>query len=84
MKRFISALTIMALAATFSCQKPEYILPDAERQGFTSISAFFTSGQYEGSVLARLDVTQEMLDEGMLVIPSLIISQRSPMTAVLR
>ena len=60
---------MMALAATFSCQKPEYILPDAERQGFTSISAFFTSGQYEGSVLARLDVTQEMLDEGMLVIP---------------
>ena len=69
MKRFISALTIMALAATFSCQKPEYILPDAERQGFTSISAFFTSGQYEGSVLAKLEVTQEMLDEGMLVIP---------------
>lgn len=69
MKRFISALTIMALAATYSCQKPEYILPDAERQGFTSISAFFTSGQYEGSVLAKLEVTQEMLDEGMLVVP---------------
>lgn len=69
MKRFISALTIMALAATYSCQKPEYILPDADRQGFTSISAFFTSGQYEGSVLAKLDVTQEMLDEGILVIP---------------
>ena len=69
MKRIISAFAIAALAMAYSCQKPEYILPDAERQGFTSVSAYFTSGQYEGSVLAKLEVTQEMLDEGILVMP---------------
>ena len=69
MKKHIFALFTVAVVLASSCHKPEYVLPTADRQGFTSISAYFTSGQYDGSVLARLDVTQEMLESGILCIP---------------
>ena len=69
MKKHILAIFVAALSLASSCHKPEYVLSTADRQGFTSISAYFTSGQYDGSVLARLDVTQEMLESGILCIP---------------
>ena len=69
MKKHIFAILVAALSLASSCHKPEYVLPTADRQGFTSISAYFTSGQYDGSVLARLEVTQEMLESGILCIP---------------
>ncbi|MCS2841431.1 DUF5018 domain-containing protein [Bacteroides thetaiotaomicron] len=31
-----------------SCQDPEYVLPTAERQGITSLTALFTSGPLRG------------------------------------
>ncbi len=56
------------LLAAAACQKPHYVLPTAERDGFTSLSAYITSGQYNGSELAKLAVTDEMIADGRLEI----------------
>ena len=63
----ISAASALLLALA-SCQKPHYVLPTADRDGFTSLSAYFTSGKYDGMELARLAVTDEMIAEGRLVV----------------
>lgn len=55
MKKYLTILAcVVALA---SCHKPEYVLPTADRQGLTSLSAIITSGIYEGQELAKLTVT---------------------------
>ncbi len=64
----IVAVAALALSLA-ACQKPHYVLPTAEREGFTSISAFFTSGEYNNLELAKLYVTDEMVKDGRLVIP---------------
>jgi len=57
MKKYLTILAcIVALA---SCHNPEYVLPTAERQGLTSLTAIITSGVYEGQELAKLSVTDE-------------------------
>ena len=55
-------------ALIFAACEPQYVLPTTEREGFTSISAYFTSGEYNNLELARLEVTGDMLREGRLVI----------------
>ena len=64
----ILAMAVLA-ASLVACQKPHYVLPTTEREGFTSISAFFTSGEYNNLELAKLYVTDDMVKEGRLVIP---------------
>lgn len=44
MKKNILYLLLGILALTSSCQDPEYVLPTADRQGITSLTALFTSG----------------------------------------
>ena len=46
MKKNIQYLLLGVLALMSSCQDPEYVLPTAERQGITSLTALFTSGPY--------------------------------------
>ena len=46
MKKNILYLLLGILALTSSCQDPEYVLPTADRQGITSLTALFTSGPY--------------------------------------
>lgn len=45
------------------------MLPTADRDGFTSLTAYITSGEYNGMELAKLVVTEEMIEEGYLEIP---------------
>lgn len=45
------------------------MLPTADRDGFTSLTAYITSGDYNGMELAKLVVTEEMIEEGYLEIP---------------
>jgi len=68
MKKLYYLLTI-AILAVASCQKPQYVPPTAERQGITSLTAYFTttSDKYEGAVLAKLNVADPEVD--MFVIP---------------
>ena len=46
MKKNIQYLLLGVLALMSSCQDQEYVLPTAERQGITSLTALFTSGPY--------------------------------------
>lgn len=52
-----------------SCHEPEYVKSTADREGFTSLSAYFTSGENNNMLLAKLDVTDEMIKDGRLVVP---------------
>lgn len=69
MKRiyYLIAVTVLALAS--SCQEPQYIEPTVERQGITSLTAYFTTGKYVDQQLAKLDVTDENLDYFLIEIP---------------
>jgi hypothetical protein len=68
MKKLYYLLLICVLSVA-SCQKPQYIPPTAERQGITSLTAYFTntSEKYEGAALAKLNVEDPEAD--MFVIP---------------
>lgn len=62
-------LLLIAVLLTFSCQKPQYVLPTVERQGITSIEAYFTSGKFVDQVLARLDVADPEIDRFVIPVP---------------
>ena len=42
MKKIYLLLTAVILCAVSSCHKPEWVEPTAERQGITSLTAYFT------------------------------------------
>lgn len=60
---------VSALALISSCQKPEYVNPTVERQGITSLTAYFTSGKYVDQAIARLDVADPEADTYVIPIP---------------
>lgn len=60
---------VSALALISSCQKPEYVEPTVERQGITSLTAYFTSGTYVDQVLARLDIDDPDADRYVIPVP---------------
>lgn len=70
MKKIYYLLIVSALALA-SCQKPEYVEPTVERQGITSLTAFFTSTstQYEDKELAKLVVTDPDADTYVIPVP---------------
>ena len=69
MKKIYYLLMVSALALFSSCQEPEYIEPTAERQGITSLTAYFTTGKYVDQAIARLDVTDETTENYVIEIP---------------
>ena len=66
MKKFLTIICLCALTAV-ACHKEEYVAPTAERQGLTSLTAYFAFGPYEDLELAKLDVTDP--DQERFVIP---------------
>lgn len=69
MKKIYYLLIISALALISSCQKPEYVEPTVERQGITSLTAYFTSGIYVDQMLARLDIDDPEADRYVIPVP---------------
>lgn len=69
MKKIYYLIFAFALAAFASCQKPQFVEPTAERQGITSLTAYFTTGKYVDQQLAKLDVTDENEDYYVIEIP---------------
>jgi len=69
MKKIYYLILAVALAAFASCQKPQYIEPTADRQGITSLTAYFTTGKYVDQQLAKLDVADENMDYYVIEIP---------------
>lgn len=68
MKKLFYTLLTAALAMT-ACHQPEYVLPTAERQGLTSLTAIMVSGPYAGQELARLQVTDPDAERYEIPIP---------------
>ena len=62
---YLSALVM--LVVTNACHDPEYVLPTADRQGITSITALFTKGEYAEVEAAKLVVVDP--DQTDFVIP---------------
>ena len=69
MKKIYNLIFIVVLALAASCQKPQYVEPTADRQGITSLTAYFTSGKYVDQAIAKLDVTDETMDYYVIEIP---------------
>ena len=65
MKRLLIILSL-ALAAA-ACHQPEYVKPTAERQGITSLTAYFTFGPFENQEMAKLNI--EDPEQSRFVIP---------------
>ncbi len=69
MKKIYYLLFAAVLAVAASCQKPQYIEPTAERQGITSLTAYFTDGPNIDKVLGKLTVKDNDLDRYVIPIP---------------
>ena len=68
MKRFLILLTVVLMAAV-SCHQPEYVAPTAERQGITSLTAYFTFGPYENQELAKLNIDDPAMSRFVIPVP---------------
>ena len=68
MKKILT-LAISALALLYACQEPEYVEPTVERQGITSLTAYFTSGKYVDQALARLEIDDPDADRYVIPVP---------------
>lgn len=70
MKKIYYLLTAGVLALAASCQKPQFVEPTANRQGITSLTAFFTSGKYVEKEMGKLVVPEgESPDRYVIPIP---------------
>lgn len=82
MKKIYYILIVSALALISSCQKPEYVEPTAERQGITSLTAYFTSGKFVDQVLARLDVNDPDADRFVIPVPWFFPEESDDVTTI--
>ena len=69
MKKNIQYLLLGVLALMSSCQDPEYVLPTAERQGITSLTALFTSGPYVDKEAVVYTIPDASVDRYVIPIP---------------
>ncbi len=63
--------TLLACLALFlaACHQPEPVAPTADRQGITSLSAYFAFGPYEGQEMGRLEISDPDVDRYEIPIP---------------
>lgn len=52
-----------------ACHQPEPVAPTADRQGITSLSAYFAFGPYEGQEMGRLEISDPDVDRYEIPIP---------------
>lgn len=69
MKNIYYLLFAGLLAFAASCQKPQFVEPTAERQGITSLTAYFTSGKYTEMEMGKLTVTDPDMDRYVIPVP---------------
>ena len=69
MKKIYYLLFVSALALFSSCQEPEYIEPTAERQGITSLTAYFTTGKNVDKEMGKLVIDDPEQDRFVIPIP---------------
>ena len=64
-----SLIILLAASLAFAACEPEYVLPTAQRQGITSLVAYFAFGDYEGQELGRLEINDPDADRYVIPIP---------------
>jgi len=69
MKKIFYLLSVAVLALISSCQEPEYILPTTERQGITSLTAYFTLGKFVDQEMAKLVIDDPEADRYVIPVP---------------
>jgi len=62
-------LLVLAALLPLSCHKVEHVAPTADRQGITSLTAYFTSGKYVDQEMGRLEVTDPNTERYVIPIP---------------
>ena len=61
---------MLALALAFTgCAEEENVAPTANREGITSLSAYFTSGTYQDKLAAQLSTTSSETTDSVIPIP---------------
>jgi len=68
MKRISIIFSLVILLVT-GCHKPEYVLPTADRQGISSLVAYFTFGPYVDQEMGRLEISDPNVDRYVIPIP---------------
>lgn len=69
MKRISIIIVSVIAALVSSCHEPEYVLPTADRQGLTSLTAIFTFGPYVDQELAKLTIEDDGAERYEIPIP---------------
>ena len=64
-----TVILLFAATLAFAACQPEYVLPTADRQGITSLVAYFAFGDYEGQELGRLEISDPAADRYVIPIP---------------
>ena len=64
-----SLFILLACTLAFAACEPEYVLPTAQRQGITSLVAYFAFGDFEGQELGRLEINDPEAERYVIPIP---------------
>ena len=64
-----TVILLMATIALAACHKPEFVEPTADRQGITSLAAYFAFGPFEGQEMGRLEISDPEADRYEIPIP---------------
>ena len=80
MKKIYYILFVLVFA--FGCQKPDFVESTAERQGITSLTAYFTSGAFVDQEMARLDIDDPTQERYVIPIPWFFPEESDDMTTL--
>lgn len=80
MKKIYYILSVLVFA--FGCQKPDFVESTAERQGITSLTAYFTSGAFVDQQMARLDIDDPTQERYVIPIPWFFPEESDDMTTL--
>ncbi|MBR5857046.1 MAG: DUF5018 domain-containing protein, partial [Bacteroidales bacterium] len=69
MKKIYYIIAFVVLAALSACQKPDFVEPTAERQGITSLKAYFTFGKFVDQLMAEYVIVDDNTDYFEIPIP---------------
>ena len=69
MKNRYIILILSALLPLQACHEVEHVAPTADRQGITSLTAYFTSGKFVDQEMGRLEVTDPNTERYVIPIP---------------
>jgi hypothetical protein len=64
-----TVILLLAAVGLAACHKPEFVEPTADRQGITSLAAYFAFGPFEGQEMGRLEISDPEADRYEIPIP---------------